>query len=51
VVQYSAEESRQLMVMSGYRRNERIFITPVEETFRRITPEDVVDILEQVSLK
>jgi len=49
--QYSADESRQLMVSPATVEMSGIFITPVEEHFRRITREDVVDILEQVSMK
>lgn len=49
--QYSADESQQLMVSPATVEMSGIFITPVEEHFRRITREDVVDILEQVSLK
>jgi ATP adenylyltransferase/5',5'''-P-1,P-4-tetraphosphate phosphorylase II len=49
--QYSAEASRQLMVSPATVEMSGIFITPVEEHFQRITRQDVVDILDQVSLK
>jgi len=40
-----------LMVSPATVEMSGIFITPVEEHFRRITRQDVVDILDQVSLK
>jgi len=49
--QYSAEATQQLMVSPATVEMSGIFITPVEEHFRRITRQDVVDILDQVSLK
>ena len=48
--QYSAEPDKQLMVSPGTVELSGIFITPIESHFERITKEDVVSILEQVSL-
>jgi ATP adenylyltransferase/5',5'''-P-1,P-4-tetraphosphate phosphorylase II len=48
--QYTAEGDKQLLVSPATVEMSGIFITPIEAHFQRITKEDVVSILEQVSL-
>jgi ATP adenylyltransferase/5',5'''-P-1,P-4-tetraphosphate phosphorylase II len=48
--QYTADSDRQLLVSPATVEMCGVFITPIESHFKRITKEDVVDILEQVSL-
>ena len=48
--QYSAEVTEQLLVSPATVEMCGIFITPVESHFERITKEDIVSILQQVSL-
>jgi len=48
--QYTAEVDKQLMVSPATVEMCGIFITPIESHFDRITKEDVVSILEQVSM-
>ncbi|MFT3753227.1 MAG: DUF4922 domain-containing protein [Paludibacter sp.] len=48
--QYTAENEQQLMVSPATVEMCGIFITPIESHFERITKEDVISILEQVSL-
>jgi len=48
--QYTAEDNKQLLVSPATVEMCGIFITPIEAHFERITKEDVVSILEQVSL-
>ena len=47
--QYTAESAQQLLVSPATVEMCGIFITPIENHFERITKEDVVSILEQVS--
>ena len=49
--QYTAEGDKQLLVSPATVEVSGLFITPVKEHFERITKEDVVDILEQCSIK
>ena len=49
--QYTAEGDQQLLVSPATVEVSGLFITPVKEHFERITKEDVVDILEQCSIK
>lgn len=48
--QYSAEEDKRLLVSPATVEMSGIFITPVEEHFKKITKENIVNILEQVSM-
>lgn len=48
--QYSAEEDKRLLVSPATVEMSGIFITPVEEHFKKITKEDIVNILEQLSM-
>jgi ATP adenylyltransferase/5',5'''-P-1,P-4-tetraphosphate phosphorylase II len=48
--QYTAEPDKQLMVSPATVEMSGIFITPIESHFHKITKEDVISILEQVSL-
>lgn len=47
--QYTAEGDQQLLISPGTVEISGIFITPIESHFERITKEDVVSILEQVT--
>ncbi len=49
--QYTAEGEKQLLVSPATVEVSGLFITPVKEHFERITREDVVDILEQCTIK
>lgn len=48
--QYSANENEKLLISPATVELGGIFITPVESHFNKITKEDIVDILQQVSL-
>ena len=48
--QYNAEGDQQLLISPAAVEMSGIFITPIESHFERITKEDVVSILEQVSI-
>ena len=48
--QYTAEGDKQLLVSPATVEMCGIFITPIESHFERITKEDIVSIMEQVSL-
>ena len=48
--QFTAEGDQQLMVSPATVEMCGIFITPIEQHFEKITKEDVISILEQVSL-
>ena len=49
--QYTAEGDEQLLVSPATVEVSGLFITPVKEHFERITKEDVVDILNQCTIK
>lgn len=49
--QYTAEGEKQLLVSPATVEVSGLFITPVKEHFERITKEDVVDILNQCTIK
>lgn len=49
--QYTAEGEDQLLVSPATVEMSGLFITPVKEHFERITKDDVIDILNQVSYK
>ncbi len=48
--QYTAEPSQQLLISPATVEMSGIFITPIKEHFDRITKDDIIDIMTQVSL-